>query len=157
MDWSGLLWCFYQMFGLSIWRHPFTAEHPLLSKWCKTTFLQICSHEETNSSKSWMTRGWVYFSAHFLFRVKYYFNKWQEVDQKTQSSRLILELDHVTQTHTQLKQIQRWHDYQRNKWTRTAKNSSQISPQHTTLPKPHIKCKKIAQRTRTDGHGDFNN
>ncbi len=30
-----LLWCFYQLFGLSFWRHPFTAEHPLLSKWCK--------------------------------------------------------------------------------------------------------------------------
>ncbi len=28
----GLLWCFYQLFGLSFWRHPFTAEHPLLSK-----------------------------------------------------------------------------------------------------------------------------
>ncbi len=26
----GLLWCFYQMFGLSFWRHPFTAEHPLV-------------------------------------------------------------------------------------------------------------------------------
>ncbi len=33
MDWitCGLLWCFYQLFGLSFWRHPFTAEHPLLS------------------------------------------------------------------------------------------------------------------------------
>ncbi len=29
----GLLWCFYQLFGLSFWRHPFTAEDPLLSKW----------------------------------------------------------------------------------------------------------------------------
>ncbi len=37
----GLLWCFYQLFGLSFWRHPFTAEHPLLSKWCNATFLQI--------------------------------------------------------------------------------------------------------------------
>ncbi len=27
----GLLWCFYQLFGLSYWRHPFTAEHPLVS------------------------------------------------------------------------------------------------------------------------------
>ncbi len=26
MDLSGLLWCFYQLFGLSFWRHPFTAE-----------------------------------------------------------------------------------------------------------------------------------
>ncbi len=33
----GLLWCFYQLFGLSFWRHPFTAEHPLVSKW----FLKI--------------------------------------------------------------------------------------------------------------------
>ncbi len=40
----GLLWCFYQLFGLSFWRHPFTAEDPLVSKW----FLQICSDEETN-------------------------------------------------------------------------------------------------------------
>ncbi len=27
----GLLWCFYQPFGLSIWRHPFTAEDLLVS------------------------------------------------------------------------------------------------------------------------------
>ncbi len=36
----GLLWCFYQLFGLSFWRHPFTAEHPLLRHWCSDTFLQ---------------------------------------------------------------------------------------------------------------------
>ncbi len=30
-----LLWCFYQLFGLSFWRHPFTAEHPLLRQWWK--------------------------------------------------------------------------------------------------------------------------
>ncbi len=35
----GLLWCFYQLFGLSFWRHPFTAEHSLLSKWCNNKFL----------------------------------------------------------------------------------------------------------------------
>ncbi len=38
----GLLWCFYQLFGLSFWRHPFTAEDPLLRQWCCDTFLQIC-------------------------------------------------------------------------------------------------------------------
>ncbi len=37
----GLLWCFYQLFGLSFWRHPFTAEHPLLRQWWNATFLQI--------------------------------------------------------------------------------------------------------------------
>ncbi len=43
MNWNGVdnLWCFYQLFGLSFWRHPFTAEHPLMSKWCNATFLQI--------------------------------------------------------------------------------------------------------------------
>ncbi len=30
----GLLWCFYQLFGLSFWRHPFTAEDLLLRPWC---------------------------------------------------------------------------------------------------------------------------
>ncbi len=37
----GLLWCFYQLFGLSFWWHPFTAEDPLLSKWCNAIFLQV--------------------------------------------------------------------------------------------------------------------
>ncbi len=44
----GLLWCFYQLFGLSFWRHPFTAEHPLLRQWCSDTFLQ--SDEESHLS-----------------------------------------------------------------------------------------------------------
>ncbi len=35
-----LLWCFYQVFVILFWRHPFTAEDPLVSKWCNTTFLQ---------------------------------------------------------------------------------------------------------------------
>ncbi len=34
----GLLWCFYQLFGLSFWRHPFTAEDPLVSKSCNARF-----------------------------------------------------------------------------------------------------------------------
>ncbi len=40
LEWCGLLWCFYQLFGLSFWRHPFTAEDPLLRHWCRDTFLQ---------------------------------------------------------------------------------------------------------------------
>ncbi len=46
MDWSGVdyLWfivMFNQLFGLSFWRHPFTAEDPLLSKLCNAAFLQL--------------------------------------------------------------------------------------------------------------------
>ncbi len=29
----GLLWYFSQLFGLSFWWHPFTADDPLVSKW----------------------------------------------------------------------------------------------------------------------------
>ncbi len=43
-----LLWCVYQLFGF--WRHPFTAEDPLVSKWSNAKFPQICFDEETNSS-----------------------------------------------------------------------------------------------------------
>ncbi len=63
----GLLWCFYQLFGLSFWRHPFTAEHPLVNQWCNATFLQICSDEETNSSTSRMAWGWVHYSKCSFF------------------------------------------------------------------------------------------
>ncbi len=63
MDWSvdycGLLWCFYQLFGLSFRRHPFTADDSLVSKLCNATFLQICSDAETNSSTFWMAWVWV--------------------------------------------------------------------------------------------------
>ncbi len=70
LEWFGLLWCFYQLFGLSFWRHPFTAEDPLVNKWRNATFLQI-----------WWRIKLIYifnglrvrtFSAHF--HVNYSFN-----------------------------------------------------------------------------------
>ncbi len=54
--WTGVVWithgllCFYQLFGLLFWRHPFAAEHPLVSKWC-------------NESKTWLEK---YISAHYV-------------------------------------------------------------------------------------------
>ncbi len=65
----GLLWCFYQLFGFSFWRHPFTAEDPWVNKWCNTTFLKI-----------WWRNKLIYilddlrvrtFSANFHFWVNY--------------------------------------------------------------------------------------
>ncbi len=71
MDWSvdycGLLWCFYQLFGLSFRRHPFTADDSLVSKLCNATFLQICSDAETNSSTFWMAWVWVNVQQTFIF------------------------------------------------------------------------------------------
>ncbi len=65
----GLLWCFYQLFGLSFWRHPLTAEDLLVSKWCNATFLQICSHEEPNSSTTPMAWAWVNFQQMLIFGI----------------------------------------------------------------------------------------
>ncbi len=63
MDWSGLLWCFYQLFGLSFWRHPFTTEHPLLRHWCNAI---------------WWRNKLIYFLEHIFsksyFCVNYSFN-----------------------------------------------------------------------------------
>ncbi len=68
----GLLWCFFQLFGLSFWRHPFTAEHPLVSKWCNAKFLQICS----DNKQIYFLNGLRIstFSANFHFWVNYSFN-----------------------------------------------------------------------------------
>ncbi len=66
---AGLLrhWCsFYQLFGLSFWRHPFTAEDQLVSKWSNAKFLKIISNEKINCSTSWMAWGWVHFQKIFI-------------------------------------------------------------------------------------------
>ncbi len=81
--WTGEVWIimmFYQLFGLSFWRHPFTTDDPLVSKWCKATFLQICSDEETNSSTFWMTWGWVnvHFWENYSFKKVYLDFMWTE-------------------------------------------------------------------------------
>ncbi len=51
MDWNHMdyLWIIvmFQLFGLSFWRHPFTAEDQFVSKWCNDKFLKIRSDEET--------------------------------------------------------------------------------------------------------------
>ncbi len=79
----GLLWCFYQLFGLSFWRHPFTLKDPLVSKWCNATFLEICSDETTNSSTSLMAWQWVhfYFWVNYCFKLFFFFyliaNMWE--------------------------------------------------------------------------------
>ncbi len=54
MNWSRILdYCdvFISYLILSLWRHPFTAVDPLVSKSAK--FLQICSDEETLLQLEW--------------------------------------------------------------------------------------------------------
>ncbi len=60
----GLFWCFISWLES---HSDGTHSHPLVSKWCNATFLQICSDEETNSSTSWMAWGWVNCQQLFIF------------------------------------------------------------------------------------------
>ncbi len=65
LEWCVLLWCFYPLFGLSFWRHPFTAE----LWWASDVTLHFSkSDEETNSSTSWPEREYI-----FILWVKYSF------------------------------------------------------------------------------------
>ncbi len=68
--WIRLKFFFFQLFGLSFWRHPFTAEDPS-DAYPKS--LQICSDEETSSSTSWMAWGWVHFKHIFIFLGEQFF------------------------------------------------------------------------------------
>ncbi len=68
----GLLWCFYQLFGLSFWRHPFTAEDPLVSKWWNAIFLQICSHEQTHLHLGWPEGEDIFSKFSFLVKLFLY-------------------------------------------------------------------------------------
>ncbi len=72
IDWSGvdystcgLLWLlyFYQLFGPSFWWHPFTAEHPLVCKWCNATFFQIWRRNKLILDGLGVSA----FSAHLIF------------------------------------------------------------------------------------------
>ncbi len=65
LEWCGLL-CFYQLFGLSFWRHPFTAEDPLLRHWCNATFLQIWWRNKLR-----MAWGWKYFWCYIISLYKH--------------------------------------------------------------------------------------
>ncbi len=55
----GLLWFFDQLFGLSFWRHPFTAVYPLVSKRCNAIYSKLFWWRI--KFVIWMAWGWVHF------------------------------------------------------------------------------------------------
>ncbi len=71
LEWCGLLvdYCdvLNQLFGLSFWRHPFTAEDPLVSKWCNATFLQISYiKKQTPLHLGWPEGEYIFIKSSFL-------------------------------------------------------------------------------------------
>ncbi len=62
VEWCGLLWCFYQLFGLLFWRHPFTADEHC---WTSDVMLHFSKWfvEETN----YLHLGWPEDEGIFIF------------------------------------------------------------------------------------------
>ncbi len=50
--------------GLSFWRHPFTADDPLVTKWCNAKFLQICS--DKSNDLGWPKDEYIFRKFSFL-------------------------------------------------------------------------------------------
>ncbi len=78
---------FNQPFGLSFWRHPFTTEHPLLSKWCNATFLQIWWRNKLiyigwpeGEFISANLHFWVNYSFKWVYDISYYYSLYETVD-----------------------------------------------------------------------------
>ncbi len=69
LKWCGLLWCFYQLFGLSFWRHPFTTKDPLARKRWNDTFLQVWWRNKLN----YILDGLRLWKFSFFFLVIYSF------------------------------------------------------------------------------------
>ncbi len=65
-----LMWCFYQLFELSFWRHPFTAEDPVLSKWSWHNFYKFVPMKKQTHLHLWWPGG----EYIFIFWVNCSFN-----------------------------------------------------------------------------------
>ncbi len=107
----GLLWCFYELFGLSFWRHPYTAEDPLVSKRWNAPFLQICFDEETNS----------FTCSIFIINICEYKPKLIHINRCTYSDDLIWTAGFICVTYLRLYELfEAWQFLLRGRvWTKT--------------------------------------
>ncbi len=69
LQWCGLLWCFYQLFGLSFWRSLIDPIQWMGAKWCNAKFLQICFNYETHLHLGWAQCESVFSTFAFLAEV----------------------------------------------------------------------------------------
>ncbi len=64
--WTEVVCIIVMFYRLSFWRHPFTAEHPLVSEWCNATFLQMQNYKCKKKKKSetqwqiWTQNNWIF-------------------------------------------------------------------------------------------------
>ncbi len=67
MDWSAVDYCDV-FIRLSFWRHPFTAEHPLLRHWCRDTFLQTWWRHKLILISDDLRVNTFYFEVNYFFK-----------------------------------------------------------------------------------------
>ncbi len=60
VNWSAVDYCDV-FIRLSFWRHPFTAEHPLLRHWCSDAFIQTWWRNKL----IWSQMNWAWVHFHF--------------------------------------------------------------------------------------------
>ncbi len=83
LEWCGLLMDYCDVFiscFCSFWRHPFTAEHPLVSKWCNAKYLQICSQEKWICDLHWTVHVYWVFIASLHTSLMWICNRWWELN-----------------------------------------------------------------------------
>ncbi len=71
LEWCGLLWCFYQLFGLSFWRHPFTSDEPLGEQvmYCNfSKFVQM--KKQAHLHLGWPESEYIVSKLHFLQKLR---------------------------------------------------------------------------------------
>ncbi len=68
VDYCGLLWCFISCSDSNSDGTHSTAEEPLVSEWCKATFLEICSDEDKLIYILDVTRVLIFSKCSFLSR-----------------------------------------------------------------------------------------
>ncbi len=77
----GLLWCFYELFGLSFWRHPFTAEDPWWASDAMLNFSKsVLMKRQTHLHREW-PEGEYTFSVFRIIHVIFHLStkKWNKL------------------------------------------------------------------------------
>ncbi len=75
LEWCGLFGMFYQLFGPSFWRHPFTAEHPLLRHGCNAVYCLFNNLFPSDLNLGLLIRAKSIFPRCLSFKITEYCNK----------------------------------------------------------------------------------
>ncbi len=77
LECCGLLWCYYQLFGLSFWRYPFTAEDALVRKRWNVNFSKpVQMNKQTHLHLGWPEGEYIFSQFWMLGELFLYGEVW---------------------------------------------------------------------------------